>query len=89
MIVSTKEEEKVRRRWEKNTCLPGKVFENTFQRGLFSQADVPQWTTPLPNNKSGGKNLRRIFKFATSIHILYIREHFYSFLIMAFLHVAL
>ncbi len=26
--------------------------------------------------KSGAKNVRRIFKFATSIHILYIRDRF-------------
>ncbi len=41
---------------------------------------------PITNSKSGAEILRRIFKFATSIHIRYIREHFSFLLTMALVH---
>ena len=44
--------------------------------GSFSIELITAVDKPITNNKNETENLRCIFKFATSIHILYIRGHF-------------
>jgi len=78
MIVSAKEEKGEQRCWKRKDRSFQLCHQDHSATSSFA-AGIPAAGKPITNSKSGSEILRRIFKFATSIHIRYIREHF-SFL---------